>query len=207
MLKSLLFVALVGWGGWHWWTTHDTWPTVDLSAAPALKRPRVSVAHPPVQRELAGPVAPFVLQDYRLLPRAQFHLRARVLSAKHHDFGRSADVVPVDLALGWGPMAQEPILSHFEIWQAGGFYHWRARTLPIPRREVIISSANMHMIPSSTAVRRALEAVQPGQQVTVRGWLVDIEGPGGWRWNTSLTRDDSGKGGCEVVLVADIGLQ
>jgi hypothetical protein len=35
-------------------------------------------------------------------------------------------------------------------------------------------------------------------------WLVDIRGPGGFSWNTSLRRDDTGNGACEIVYVEEL---
>jgi hypothetical protein len=34
---------------------------------------------------------------------------------------------------------------------------------------------------------------------TIRGHLVRIEGPGGFHWTSSLTRQDSGADACEVI--------
>jgi hypothetical protein len=37
--------------------------------------------------------------------------------------------------------------------------------------------------------------------VHLEGFLVDAARPGGWRWNTSMTRDDTGGGACELIYV------
>ena len=37
--------------------------------------------------------------------------------------------------------------------------------------------------------------------MTIGGYLVDVAGPGGFAWNTSLTRNDTGDGACEIVWV------
>ena len=66
---------------------------------------------------------------------------------------------------------------------------------------MITHAAQMHMVPSSDALAAKLKALRPGQRVTINGWLVDIRGPGGFAWNTSLTRDDTGNGACEIVFV------
>ena len=50
-----------------------------------------------------------------------------------------------------------------------------------------------------------LHEVSPGERLelptTRGGYLVDVRGPGGFIWNTSLTRDDTGDGACEIVWV------
>ena len=43
-----------------------------------------------------------------------------------------------------------------------------------------------------------------GDRVRVDGWLVQLDRPGGWRWRSSLTREDSGGGACEVVYVCSV---
>ena len=40
--------------------------------------------------------------------------------------------------------------------------------------------------------------------VTLRGLLVNVMAPNGKRWSTSLAREDSGPGGCEIVLVTEV---
>ena len=37
--------------------------------------------------------------------------------------------------------------------------------------------------------------------VRLTGYLVDVQGPGGFRWRTSLTREDTGDGACELMWI------
>ena len=60
------------------------------------------------------------------------------------------------------------------------------------------------MIPADKAVASALHAVEPGQRVRIDGWLVELTASDGWRWRSSLTRDDQGGGACEVIYVCGI---
>ncbi len=62
----------------------------------------------------------------------------------------------------------------------------------------------MHMIPSSRNLARALAHVGRGEGVRVRGLLVDVESARGFRWQTSLSRDDTGPGACELVWVEEL---
>lgn len=71
--------------------------------------------------------------------------------------------------------------------------------------EIVRSSANMHLIPADAAVAQALRGVRAGQNVRIDGWLVQADAPDGWRWRSSLTREDSGGGACELVYVCGIG--
>jgi hypothetical protein len=55
-------------------------------------------------------------------------------------------------------------------------------------------------------VRGALKRVRKGQLVHIEGFLVDASRPGGWHWNTSLTRGDTGAGACELVYVESLDI-
>ena len=90
-----------------------------------------------------------------------------------------------------------------EIWQPG-----QAKRVawcpPIPLDEIVRSSANMHMIPADEAVAAALRQVGKDDRVRIDGWLVEVQADDGWRWRSSLTRDDQGQGACEVVYVCAV---
>ena len=62
----------------------------------------------------------------------------------------------------------------------------------------------MHMVPASREVERALKSVRPGQEVALSGYLIEARAPDGWRWRSSLTREDTGAGACELVWVERI---
>lgn len=143
--------------------------------------------------------------DFTLVTRARFALTARVLSREDYRFDAGAALAPVDLALGWGRMSDSTVLAKIDISQGHRFYHWHVDAFPIPRREIETSSANMHMIPATDAVRRELERVRPGEVIHLEGFLVDASRRDGWQWHTSMTRGDTGDGACELVYVEDIG--
>ena len=59
--------------------------------------------------------------EYRITPlQEQFEISARVLGRKDYTFGREADLSPMDLALGWGPMADPEVIAAFGISQSVG---------------------------------------------------------------------------------------
>lgn len=162
----------------------------------------VLVAEEPVQANTEA--AAFQFKGYALQPLQNFALAARVLASERYHTGREADLSPLDLALGWGPMSDGTVLEKISISQSGRFYHWRVQELPIPRRDIERSSANMHMIPADDVIAGKLKALKPGQTVRLEGWLVEARAPDGWRWRSSLTRDDTGNGACELVFVRDV---
>ena len=139
--------------------------------------------------------------DFTIIFKATFKLKARVLSRERYYTGREAQLAPVDLALGWGRMSDESVLDRIDISQSGRFYRWQTDKFPIPPREIEINSANMHLIPADVAVEDDIKSAVKGNIVKLQGYLVFVKHPDGWKWRSSLKRGDTGDGACEVVYV------
>ncbi|MFO1344238.1 MAG: hypothetical protein U1F05_14115 [Burkholderiales bacterium] len=163
--------------------------------------PGVLVGGEPVQRDVQA--APFRVRDYTLTPRARFRAEARVLAGERYRFAREADLMPRDLALGWGVMSDSSVIEQLAISQSDRFYFWKSRSSALPAQveQIIASSANMHLIPASDSVARAIDRARVGQVIELEGMLVDVALPKGGNLRTSLTRTDSGAGACEIVYV------
>lgn len=188
-MKRLLFIAVLLAGAWH------GWPEFAVRQPPGVLAPAE-----PLQQNLTD-ARTLELNGHRLLPLARFELRARVLGKRRYRFDRGASLAGVDLALGWGRMSDSAVLEHIDISQAFRWYSWRVERYPIPHEEIVLSSANMHMIAASDAIAAQLRAVREGHVIELRGKLVQASSADGWRWNSSLTRSDSGANACELVLV------
>ncbi len=206
-LVLLLLLCTVGW----WYSPVSPRPqrapaSADRQPVACSLPPRVASGAPPLQTPVPPTVGAFVLDAARLDPLAGFSAEARVLSRKNYRHGREAELSPVDLALGWGQMQDDAVLSRLSISQGGRFYSYRWQGQPpLPPGELVRSSANMHMIPASDEVAEALHDLEPGDEIRIEGWLVEARAPDGWRWRSSITRDDSGAGACELVYVCAIG--
>ena len=135
-----------------------------------------------------------------------FQLEARILGREDYYFDRGAKVSPTDLALGWGPMADPEVLRHISISQRNRWYFWRSAQLPIERRQIEIHSANMHLIPATPEVANTLTQLKAGQQIRLSGQLVRIDGDDGYRWVSSLSREDTGDGACELIWVEQLAV-
>ena len=157
----------------------------------------------PQQTDLEETPVVRTLGRWRLTPRARYDITARILSREDYRFDRLSDLIPEDLALGWGPMSDNRVLSAFEITQGARFYEWmpKQQDLPVPRQVVIEHSANTHVIPADSATRHQLERLRVGQVVHLTGLLVDGVRDDGAYIRTSLTRKDTGPGACEILLV------
>lgn len=210
MVRWLLLFVVIAVAAWQL-ATPPAAPTAALTTIDG--RPVLGCAPPTrlagadgvIQSDAPGGMSPFTVSGASAIPLAGFSVAARVLSREDYSRDREATYAPIDLALGWGPMRDPAVLSRLDISQSGRFYRYRwSGDAPIPAREIVRSSANMHMVPANTAIHTALQAIDAGDEVRIDGWLVRIEASDGWRWRSSLTREDSGAGACEVVYVCAV---
>lgn len=166
-----------------------------------------TIEHPPGvlvdQQPLQTPSdeAAFTIGDFEVRPRARFDIEARVLSVERYKIGTDAGLSPIDFAVGWGAMSDSAVLDHFRVTQGARFFTIYPDAQAIDLREALRGATNMHLVPANDHIRDQLEAVRPGHIVYLQGSLVDISGPNGYHWNTSLTRSDTGAGACELFYV------
>ena len=176
------------------------------SSTAACVLPPAAFGAEPVQGRVPGDARPFRRGEFTVSPLASFSIEARVLSREDYSFGPESAISPTDLALGWQRMADPAVYEPLGIRQSGRWYRyrWDAGGPPIPLREIVRSSANMHIVPADPDVERALDGVRAGQMVRLQGWLIEARRDDGWRWRSSLTREDSGDGACELIYVCAI---
>ena len=138
-------------------------------------------------------------------PRAGYRIDARVLRTRRYYLDLYAHFSPVDFALAWGPMGN-PEVDAWVTWdQHDRWYYYRVpEEAPFDLREIRDHSANVHIIPANPALESALRNVEAGDVIRLEGYLVDVEvNVLGFQFETttSLSREDSGAGACEVLLV------
>lgn len=195
MARYLVVLLAVVWAGVVVW-----------DARPVSRPPGVLAPDAPLQENLAdGPS--WQLGGYDVHALARFELEARVLSSERYRFDREAELAPVDLALGWGPMSANAVIDTLDISQGGRFFHWWSREPMIAPGEISRHSSNMHMVPLDDDVRATLLDARRGHLVRLTGWLIEARASDGWRWRSSLSRGDTGHGACELVLVERVELE
>jgi hypothetical protein len=171
---------------------HRAAPLPDSSAEPE----QVADTRPPFPHSAGG-------HRYRLVPRFRWDESARVVGAESHHFGAVASLLPVDLALAWGPLLAPPYAGKIFYSQYARYYFWRTRDGSLDRGTIVSHSANTHLIPATSRLSTAIGCVAKGDDVRLQGWLVDVEGidDPGFRWATSTTREDEGPASCETVYL------
>lgn len=208
--RAWLVVLVLGMVGWWYSPLSPRTPHapehLDAAAADICRMPpRVARGGEPLQTDVPRGVAGFLIDNAVVKPLAGFSIDARVLGREDYRFGRESAFSPTDLALGWSRMREDAVIARLDISQSGRWYRygWQGDP-PLPLDEIIRSSANMHMIPANDLVAAELHRIKSGDNVRIDGWLVRIDGDAGWHWQSSLRRDDSGGGACELVYACNI---
>ncbi len=163
----------------------------------------------PIQNRLHGSAAdPMVFDSggtsWTLTPRATYQISARVLGNKTYSDWQSP-FVPRDLALAWGEMS-DPAVDEWIKWRQSGrwyYYNWPGDS-PYKGSTIRNQSANVHIIPATENLDRALQGLEKNDVIYMEGQLVDLSTTilGAERFTkTSLSRTDSGGGACEILYV------
>lgn len=191
-MKRTVFLVIAVTAIWLWWRD----PPARWRGLPASKSP--------VQTSKELPPA-FRYKDYTIVPLARYEITAVVLRRERYRFDAVAKLAPVDLALGWGPMSLASAINELRFTQHGRFYHYRwSNEPPLEVGQIVRHSANTHCLPANDAVRRDLLRVKRHELVTLEGFLVEVQMGNGGTWRSSLTRDDSQGGACEILWITGI---
>ena len=167
--------------------------------------PGVTAPDQPKQTNLTGNKE-WTVGEFTIQALVEYNIKARVLSRNNFSLGTESELSPFDLALGWGSMSDQSIIDKFDFSQRDRWYHWQSDHLPIPGRDVSLNSANVHIIPKDEAIEEKFEKVYKGSLVEMKGYLVKITRADGWHWISSLKRDDTGGGSCELFWVEDVNI-
>jgi hypothetical protein len=175
-----------------------------------LREPPLRPAGPfpaPRQIALSEPEELHAPEGHTILATDRYEVEAMVLSRRRYRFDTEAALAPVDLLLGWGPVTSPEVIAAVRFSQADRWGNYRySNGPPIAPREIDRNASNTHIIPApgDSSLRRRVLRLRRGDSVRLYGYLVRIEGPGGWKWNSSRTRDDVGNGACEVFYVTEL---
>ena len=156
----------------------------------------------PTQSSYSLPAA-WTKDKYIITPRARYRIQAVVLSKrKYWANGEEDALAPYDLALGWGPMSDATVINALKISQDGRWYNYSWNNFPpIEVKNIICHSSNNHIIAATKDILKQIKSLKRFDVVILEGYLVDVSKPDGWNWRTSLRRDDTLGGSCEIFWV------
>lgn len=146
--------------------------------------------------------------DITINPVAEYELSALVLGRRNYGSGWTAAISPCDLAVAWGKMVITGLYERVSWSQSDRWYYWRYREdFPFDNSFISRYSSNVHAIPANQNLRAALLRIGSGDTISIYGYLVRInahkDGRHYW-WNSSLSRNDTGDGSCEVMYIKEI---
>ncbi len=170
--------------------------------------PGILVPQEPYQQMTNG-TRTWRMGKYLVTALAEYRIHARVLHTEPYWLDRGADLSPVDLAVGWEQMSDQSVVDQLEFWQGQRWYRYWPRNsrFPLSADEMNSHSANMHLIPANDEVKRALRSVRAGNLIEMDGDLVQVDGPDGFSWRSSLSRTDTGAGACELMRVETLTIR
>jgi hypothetical protein len=185
------------------WNRNDLPGTIDFH--PELENePRQREIH---ERPL---VLPYAGVDYRVEPLYEYELYGLVVSYRQHDGEDSMhrwsnDHLNVaDVCVVWSDTAFSPTLGALDFWN--GIFTCNVQT----RDSVAWSNfkmnqlSNNHLISADPFIRDQVSEIRIGDQIRIKGSLARYGAVGGGLRGTSTTRDDTGNGACETILVDEL---
>lgn len=192
MLRYLLAIACLL--GFVYWFIH----------LPVATTPGASAPLAPIQSPTSTP--PWQFKGFTLTPLASYQVTARILGTREYYLDDNAKLSPLDLVLGWEAISDPAYYTKIKISQQDRFYTYEyGREFPKDiGGQIGRSSANTHIIPANSKIHDRLMALRTNQTVTLAGYLIEATRPDGWRWRSSLSRDDTGQGACEVFWVESV---
>ena len=164
----------------------------------------------PLQRETA--LKPFDFEyaksSYVIEPLAEYDISGLIVT--HNDPGGWGDIYHDDssvdfrdLCLIWGSNLNSVIFENFEFWSEP--WTCNARTYSDAAVQAFDLSAlgNNHLLSADQEVQQTINSARIGDQIHLKGLLIDYYPPGMKEYGrrSSLTRDDTGNGACEVMYV------
>lgn len=183
---------------------------VRLPFQPIMHPPGILAPREPQQAALGTGAAVISLKNWQLTPLASYSMTARVLAVKRYRSDPVAELAPYDALLGWGPMSDSAVLRPMRFSQRERFGYWHhGPDTAIPAAQIARYQANTHLIPATAEIESRMGWLREGAVVLLRGKLVEARRADGVGepWRSSLTREDTGDGACEILYVESIVLK
>jgi hypothetical protein len=171
------------------------------------------LAGEPRQREIpARPLSvPYAGVEYRVEPLFDYELYGLVVSYRQHD-GESSmhrwsndHLNMADVCVVWSDTAFSPTLAELDFWNGIFTCNVQTRDSVAWSRFKMNQLSNNHLISADPYIRDRVGEIRIGDQIRIKGSLAryGAAGGGGLR-GTSTTREDTGDGACETILVEEL---
>ena len=201
-LKYLLLVAFLLYIPLNWWLQRPN--------AAALGK-LLTVGQEPKQELMTQALTQlFQRQEEISLLKLNYRydITGEVLTASTYRWAFVNDYFAVDVGLAWGNHVHE-IKQKIDYRQAARWLMWSAKQDldEASLSEIKTHIGNIHLMPKEghKDLNKAIHWIRAGDIVRIRGFLIDIYGSSGdLLMASSTSRDDTGGGACEIVLVEEL---
>ena len=196
-----LAVAIAG-----WWMKGELPLPGKLQVAELEEPVQVRVRKPPFNTRVNG-------VDYRIQPRYSYELNAVVVSLHHSDswwdyahkeWGDNVNIM--DLCVAWGDSVRSGAYRDVSFSNNQWECTWTYSSERAHKQFNNAQASNNHIVTDDPALSEALRKIEVGDQVRLRGYLVDYtifrqDGSTVGSRISSETRTDVGPGACEVMYI------
>jgi hypothetical protein len=189
-----------------WWMK-DVLPDPAKLQLGELDEPvQTRVRKPPIDTNVNG-------VDYRIQPRYSYELNAVVVSLHHSDswwdyahkaWGDHVNIM--DLCVAWGDSVRSGAYRDVSFRNNQWECIWSYSSERAHKQFNNAQASNNHIVTDDPALANALRKIRIGDQVRLRGYLVDYtifrkDGTAVGARISSETRTDQGPGACEVMYI------
>lgn len=134
-----------------------------------------------------------------------YALEGRVVTRREFRNDATSAVSPLDLGIVWGDLAAPGATDTIAFRTGLRAVFYRPAPDAVLPDDWEAQVTNNHLVPASAEVDAALMAVEVGETVRIRGYLVVVTGEGIAPWRSSTRRNDNTIiGGCEIILVTSV---
>ena len=171
-----------------------------------ISRPAgILITRDPVQVEMVDHELQTTRAGFQISPLANYSIEGRVLHTKRYLADAVSKLAPYDVGLGWRELSDTSNIEQLAFSQSNRFLFWHWTQQP-PLAEQIIKThaSNNHIIPATTALAWQVAWLREGELVRFEGTLIEATGEDGRKWSSSLRRDDTGNGACEILWLSRI---
>jgi hypothetical protein len=154
---------------------------------------------------------PYAGVDYRVEPLHSYELYGLVVSYRQHD-GESSmhrwsndHLNMADVCVVWSDTAFSPTLAELDFWNGIFTCNVQTRDSIAWANFKMNQLSNNHLLSADPFIRDRVSDIRVGDQIRLKGSLVRYGAAGGGSMRgTSTTRDDTGDGACETILVDEL---
>ncbi|MDZ4181316.1 MAG: hypothetical protein U1B83_00460, partial [Candidatus Cloacimonadaceae bacterium] len=155
------------------------------------------------------PVIEYGKKRVFLSAKAEYRIGGILVSKRRYTNGFMSDLSPWDYAMIWGDVPN--FINHIKFDQIVRYCLFKYDpSQGIDVDYVSRHLSNNHLIPANKNIRKALKAGKKGMSVELSGYLVDVDavlpGGGSQTWRSSMKRDDTAGGACEIIYVTRLRL-